>query len=228
MAADSLYGNVLGQSPRFDWRRLRDTAGPQRWARMCDLALLVIRYAGQWGLPLANAGEFELLHWLVYFGHEEQRAERFEAQKNLIETANCLPSDGYLVELHRCVHEGQWLLGPWIIEGLDRLCAEVLEEAALAGGVEADPPLPLAIATGRKPKTPRYTAVAKATASAISRVLSDVRPEDHDATSLVRLGAEQLQRRPWEGLDEIRTDSKATRELAESMLNYHKYCDQNP
>jgi hypothetical protein len=226
MAADLLYGNVLGQSPRFDWRQLRDTAGSQRWARMCDLALLVMRYSGQWGLPLANAGEFELLHWLVHFGEEEQYNERFEATKNLIEAASCLPSDGYLVELRRCLQEDQWLPGPWIVEGLDRLCSDILKEAQVAAEGTSAIPVQKTIA---KPKTPRLTPFLKAAAAAAAWVmLNERRLENLKPRKLAGRIAVLLRSEPCEGVSEIGRDSKTLGELAAAMLDYYNRLAQKP
>jgi hypothetical protein len=134
---DLLYRHILGPSPEFDWCRLRAIAGPARWRRMCELALMVSRYAGQYGLPLANEGEFALLWWLANFGNPQQATARFAAVANLCEVANDLPDyRGYHPELGRCLDENEpWRAGSWVVEALDWLCCDVFaaEQASRAG-----------------------------------------------------------------------------------------------
>jgi hypothetical protein len=129
---DLLCRHILAPSPGFDWRRVRDSVSPGRWCRMCELALIVNRYSGGYGLPLANEGEFALLRWLASFGSAEQVTTRFEADKNLVEAAGMLGDryEGYHAELQRCLDpEKGWRAGPWTVRALDRLCYELLAGA---------------------------------------------------------------------------------------------------
>jgi hypothetical protein len=132
---DLLYRHVLSPSPELDWRRLRASVSPGRWQRMAELALVVSRYSGGYGLPLANEGEFALIKWLANFGSAEQATARLDASKNLIEAANMLavmPGDqdryeGYRAELQRCLDlEKWWRAGPWTVAALDWLCYDLL------------------------------------------------------------------------------------------------------
>jgi hypothetical protein len=140
--ADLLYRHVLAPSAGLDWRRLRASVSPGRWRHMCELALIVNRYGGGYGLPLAHEGEFALLRWLAHFGSAEQVAARVEAEKNLIEAASNLHDyRGFYAELRCSLDENErWRAGPWIVKALDQLCSEVLSaaERTLHGG-EADP-----------------------------------------------------------------------------------------
>jgi hypothetical protein len=138
MMTDYVYRHVLGTSPGFDWRKLRDTVAPGQWHRMCELALIVNRYAGGYGLPLANEGEYALLRWLANFDSAEQVTARSEASKNLGEAFEASKSlaeavgmrdryEGYHVELQRCLDpDKQWRPGPWAVAALDQLCREAL------------------------------------------------------------------------------------------------------
>jgi hypothetical protein len=151
MTTDLVYRRVLGTSPGFDWRKLREIAGLARWVRMCELATIVGRFAEQSALPLDTEGEVALLRWLIDYHGPEQDAPRVRAFMNLVEPAGSLGDhyEGYHAELRRCLDlDKQWRLGPWVVQALDRFCREALTayQAAVTTVEVMDPaqlPLPL-------------------------------------------------------------------------------------
>ena len=184
MMTDYVYRHVLGTSPGFDWRKLREIVGLARWGRMCELAIVVGRYSGGYGLPLGNEAEFALLRWLADFGSAEQVTARFEADKNLVEAAGMLEDryEGYHAELQRCLDpDKQWRPGPWAVAAIDRLCREALTayQAAVETTTEvmgpAQLPLPL---LGEDPE--RETATSTVTDPVATRKRPGPRPGEVD------------------------------------------------
>jgi hypothetical protein len=144
MTTDPVYRRVLGTSPGFDWRKLRATVGLVRWIRMCELATVVGRFAGQYALPLDTEGEVALLRWLIDYNGPEQDAPRAQALMNLVDPASSLGDHykGYYAELQRCLDpEKQWRPGPWAVQALDRFCREALTayQAAVTTAEVMDP-----------------------------------------------------------------------------------------